>query len=78
MNTESTRFRGENSAEKSKTLAVGKTPETLTTPVKSSQFKDLACSMPDSGRSTNKGKDTNSNGYVVISQNGQIVERPNC
>ena len=52
----------DNSAEKSKTLAVGKTPETLRTPVKLSQFKYLACSMPDSGRSTNKGKDTNSNG----------------
>ena len=68
----------DNSAEKSKTLAVGKTPETLRTPVTLSQFKYLACSMLDSGRSTNKGKDTNSNGYVVISQNGQIVERPNC
>ena len=54
MNTESTRFRVENSAEKSKTLAVGKTPETLRTPVKLSQFKYLACSMLDSGRSKNK------------------------
>ena len=61
LNTESTRFRVENSAEKSKTLAVGKT---LRTPVKLSlkeleqvkQFKYWACSMPDSGRSTNKGK----------------------
>ena len=51
----------ENSAEKTKTLAVGKT---LRTPVKLSlkeleqvkQFKYWACSMPDSGRSTNKGK----------------------
>ena len=64
LNTESTRFRVENSAEKSKTLAVGKTPETLRTPVKLSlkeleqvkQFKYWACSMPDSGRSTSKGK----------------------
>ena len=64
LKTESTRFRVENSAEKSKTLAVGKTPETLRTPVKLSlkeleqvkQFKYLACSMPDSGRSTSKGK----------------------
>ena len=61
LNTESTRFRVENSAEKSKTLAVGKT---LRTPVKLSlkeleqvkQFKYWACSMPDSGRSTSKGK----------------------
>ena len=61
LNTESTRFRVENSAEKSKTLAVGKT---LRTPVKLSlkeleqvkQFKYWACSKPDSGRSTNKGK----------------------
>ena len=61
LNTESTRFRVENSAEKSKTLAVAKTSETLRTPVKLSlkeleQFKYLGCSMPDSGRSTNKGK----------------------
>jgi len=64
LNTELTRFRVENSAEKSKTFAVGKTPETLRTPVKLSlkeleqvkQFKYLACGMPDSGRSTNKGK----------------------
>ena len=64
LKTESTRFRVENSAEKSKTLAVGKTPDTLRTPVKLSlkeleqvkQFKYWACSMPDSGRSTSKGK----------------------
>ena len=64
LNTESTRFRMEISAEKSKTLVVGVTPETLTTPVtlfgkqleQVKQFKYLGRRMPDSGRSTNEVK----------------------
>ena len=64
LNTESTRFGMEISAEKSKTLVVGKTPETLRSPVKLSgkqleqakQFKYLGCNMPDTGRSTNEVK----------------------
>ena len=66
LNTESTRFGMEISAEKSKTLVVGETPETLRTPVsvklsgkqleKVKQFRYLGCSMPDSGRSTNEVK----------------------
>ena len=39
LNTELTRFRVENSAEKSKTFAVGKTPETLRTPVNSERVR---------------------------------------
>ena len=73
LNTESTRFGMENSAEKSKTFVVGKTPETIRPPVKLSgkqleqvkQFYYLGCSMPDSGRSANE--DTSSNCYVVTS-----------
>ena len=64
LNTESTRFGMEISAEKSKALVVGKTPETLSTPVTLSekqfeqvkQFKYLGFSMPDSSRSTNEIK----------------------
>ena len=64
LNTESTRFRMEISAEKSKTLVVGVTPETLTTPVtlfgkqleQVKQFKYLGRRMSDSGRSTNEVK----------------------
>ena len=64
LNTESTRFGMEISEEKSKTLAVGETPETLRTPLnlsgkqleKVKQFKYLGRSMPDSGRSTNEVK----------------------
>ena len=49
-------------AENSKTLVVGKTPETLRTPIALSekqleqvkQFRYLGCGMPDSGRSTNE------------------------
>ena len=63
-NTESTRFRMEISAEKSKTLVVGVTPDTLKTPVtlfgkqleQVKQFKYLGCSMSDSVRSTNEVK----------------------
>ena len=58
LNTESTRFRMEISAEKTKTLVVCKTPETLRSPVKLSgkqleqvkQFECLGCNMPDTGR----------------------------
>ena len=64
LNTESVRFGIEISAGKSKTLVVGKTPETLRTPFKLSgeqleqvkQFKYLGSSMPDSGRLTNEEK----------------------
>ena len=64
LNIESTRFGMEISAEKSKIFVVGKTPETLRSPVKLSgkqleqvkQFKYLGCIMPDTGRSTTEVK----------------------
>ena len=64
LNTESTRFGMEKSAEKITIFVVGKTPDTLRPLVKLSSeqleqvklFKYLSSSMPDLGRSANEVK----------------------